>query len=190
MSDRIMSLSAGTQANVTLFPNGAPFSTTDVFLGALLLKWIEFHIDNTTQLRGVMNIYEAIVNSTGQNVRGGTTGTALVDQFRVIAGGTPAVVQTGEPYTFTAPNAEVTNLRKIVDTVRLERASSSDNQLRMEFGDRFMLGCAIHLTNTTATNLTVNVCYTPLTSGYSRRRLLYGRGTGTTKQLPVAHPTV
>lgn len=190
MSMKVMTVNVGVNAQCTLFPNGAVHQTaspTDVWLGAGFIEWVEIHNNATGAVGGtaVMNLYDAVVNSTGQFRIGGTT---TQDRWRLIASAASVQeTQQKEPYTLLAPNAEVTDLRKVCDTLPIMLAASSSRLF--EIGHHFK-GMVVALSGMTTANLTVSVGYYPQQSGWTRRRQFYRPGSTTKVQPAIAGASV
>jgi len=162
-----------------LFPNGAKFSSTDVFVGALLL-----HELVVTQNVGVgsgsaaivsVKLYDAINASTGKILNGGTTTT---ESFRVIAGGTILETSDKQPYVVAAtPNAQLTacqlkgTLQKVLDPT---------NEMRIPMhGLHFPAGCVATIEFSDRIDASISMEFTPLASGWARRRRAYRPGSTT-----------
>jgi hypothetical protein len=190
MSMRVMTVNVGVNAQCTLFPNGAVHQTaspTDVWLGAGFIEWVELHNNATGAVGGtaVMNLYDAVVNASAVATEIGkfrVGGTTTKDQWRLIASGA-SVQQTAqnEPYTLLAANAEVTDLRKVCDTIPIILAASTSRVFQI--GHHFK-GMVVALSGMTTANLTVSIGYYPQQSGWTRRRQFYRPGS-TTKVQPA-----
>lgn len=200
-SERVMSVTipsaSGSQA--ILVPNGCVFETAnpkDAFLGALRLVAIEVFGGPSTPVQGVMDVYDAIVASTGKNLNSGTSAASTpngTDQWRAtISTNNLLTTAEGSPYVINvAPNAQVTGLRKITSCQVFSDPATGATPIIVGFGRRFFSGCVVHVTNAGAADMTVNVRYEPLVSGFTRRRQGYAVGSTTrrthsaTAQIPL-----
>lgn len=169
---------AASAAGCVMFPNGCEFNTTDAFAGGGLLERIVFGNAGAGTTNIQLDVYEARDNASGRIVVGGTTTT---EAFRLIGGTTAVTSPDGSVHFVNAPNAQVTNCRKLIDKLNLgiptgNRSFSLDLGLSIPSGIIVVVGAT-----GTSSALQIGVAFTPWTSGWTRRRRAYGE-SGTTKQ--------
>lgn len=174
------------------FPNGRAFDTLDVFLGAILLHslHVSFNGAGATLLTpGVLTVYDGRVLAPAAPmpahtpVLGGTLATnGTLDAWRVIAGGTIATDNYGQPYVLNlaagAVPVQISGQRKALEPLTFNLTTGINEKL-IEFPEPLRCdGAVVQFDTTVLTSpVTLAINFTPLANGAARRRLSYLPGS-------------